>query len=447
MEIKFNKDFKWGAATASYQIEGAYDQDGRGLSIWDTFSHAKGNVLNNDTGDEACDHYNRFEEDIELMKKIGLETYRFSIAWPRIFPNGTGEINERGLEFYDNLIDSLIEAGIEPAITLYHWDLPQTLQDQGGWESKLTVEAFVNYAEIIFNAFGHKVDTWITHNEPFVVAFHGNSSGDHAPGIKNHEVALKVAHNLLVSHGLVVRKFREMKISGDIGLTLNLTTAYPYSDTEGDHEAAELYEAYFNDWFLDPVFKGKYPEKLIKIYEERYENIDYLKKDLDIINESIDFLGVNYYSRGLVRKDETSDFFGIKTVKPDASAYTAMNWEIYPDGLYDLLVNISNNFTKIPLYITENGAAFNDEVVDGEVNDSERIDYLKGHFKAAYDAIEAGVNLERYYVWSLMDNFEWAFGYSKRFGIIYINYSTKERILKESAKWYKKVIKNNGFNL
>jgi len=206
MEIQFNKDFKWGAATAAYQIEGAYNKDGRGLSIWDTFSHTKNNVLNNDTGDEACDHYNKYEEDIELMKAMGLETYRFSIAWPRIFPKGTGEINERGLEFYDNLIDSLVAAGIEPAITLYHWDLPQALQDQGGWENRLTVEAFVNYAEVVFNAFGDKVNTWITHNEPFVVAFHGNSSGDHAPGIKDHETALKVAHNLLVSHGLVVQK-------------------------------------------------------------------------------------------------------------------------------------------------------------------------------------------------------------------------------------------------
>jgi len=445
--MEFNKEFKWGAATASYQIEGAYDQDGRGLSIWDTFSHKKGNVLNNDTGDEACDHYNRLEEDVKLMKTIGLETYRFSIAWPRIFPEGTGEVNEKGLEFYGRLIDLLLEAGIEPSITLYHWDLPQVLQDEGGWENKKTVQAFVNYAEVIFNAFGEKVNTWITHNEPFVVAFHGNSSGDHAPGIRNHEVALRVAHNLLVSHGLVVRKFREMKISGNIGLTLNLTSGYPVTDKKEDIEAAKLYEAYFNGWFLDPVFKGKYPESLVKIYEERYENIDYLNENMEIIMEPIDFLGVNYYSRGLVKKDETSDFFGIKTIKPDASTYTAMNWEIYPDGLYDLLVNISENYTKLPLYITENGAAFNDEVEAGEVNDQDRIDYLKGHFKAAYEAIEDGVNLQRYYVWSLMDNFEWAFGYSKRFGIIYVDYTTKERILKKSAHWYKKVIKNNGLNL
>jgi beta-glucosidase len=403
--MKFSQEFKWGAATASYQIEGAYNQDGRGLSIWDTFSHTKGNVLNGDTGNEACDHYNKLDEDIELMKEIGLETYRFSIAWPRIFPKGTGKV---------------------------------------GWENKATVNAFVDYAEVIFKAFGDRVSTWITHNEPFVVAFHGNSTGDHAPGIKDHLVALKVAHNLLVSHGLVVKKFRKMKITGDIGITLNLSYAYPVSDSKEDVLAAELFTAYYNGWFLDPIFKGHYPKNLVDIYKERYDNIDFLSKDLDVISEEIDFLGINYYSRGLVEFDSTSDFFKINTIKPDESNYTAMNWEIYPKGLYDLLINISKEYTDLPLYITENGAAFNDEVEDGAVNDTKRIEFLKGHFKSAYDAIQSGVNLQRYYVWSLMDNFEWAYGYSKRFGIIYVDYSTKERILKDSAYWYKEVIKNNS---
>jgi beta-glucosidase len=441
--MKFNKEFKWGAATASYQIEGAYNQDGRGLSIWDTFSSIKGNVLNGDTGNKACDHYNKLQEDIELMKEIGLETYRFSIAWPRIFPLGKGKVNQKGLDFYNKLIDGLLEAGIEPAITLYHWDLPQALQDKGGWESKETVDAFVDYAEVIFKAFGDRVNTWITHNEPFVVAFHGNSTGDHAPGIKNHLVALKVAHNLLVSHGLVVRKFREMDITGDIGITLNLSYAYTVSDSKEDSLAADLFTAFYNGWFLDPIFKGYYPKNLVDIYKEKYENIDFLFENLDVINEEIDFLGINYYSRGLVEFDSTSDFFNIKTIKPEESNYTAMNWEIYPKGLYDLLINISKEYTDLPLYITENGAAFNDEVVDGIVNDTKRIEFLKGHFKSAYDAIQSGVNLQRYYVWSLMDNFEWAYGYSKRFGIIFVDYSTKERILKNSAHWYKEVIKNN----
>ncbi len=441
--MKFNKEFKWGAATASYQIEGAYNQDGRGLSIWDTFSSTKGNVLNGDTGNEACEHYNKLEEDIELMKEIGLETYRFSIAWPRIFPLGRGKVNQKGLDFYNKLIDGLLKAGIEPAITLYHWDLPQALQDKGGWESKETVDAFVDYAEVIFKTFGDRVNTWITHNEPFVVAFHGNSTGDHAPGIKNHLVALKVAHNLLVSHGLVVRKFREMDIAGNIGITLNLSYAYTVSDSKEDSLAADLFTAFYNGWFLDPIFKGNYPKNLVHIYKERYEDIDFLFENVEVISEEIDFLGINYYSRGLVEFDSTSDFFNIKTIKPEESNYTAMNWEIYPKGLYDLLINISKEYTDLPLYITENGAAFNDKVVDGIVNDTRRIEFLKGHFESAYDAIQSGVNLQRYYVWSLMDNFEWAYGYSKRFGIIFVDYSTKERILKNSAHWYKEVIKNN----
>lgn len=442
--MEFNQEFKWGAATASYQIEGAYNQDGRGLSIWDTFSHTKGNVLNGDTGDEACDHYNKLEEDIELMKEIGLETYRFSIAWPRIFPKGTGKVNQKGLDFYKSLVDALLEAGIEPAITLYHWDLPQTLQDNGGWENEVTVNAFVDYAEVIFEAFGDRVSTWITHNEPFVVAFHGNSTGDHAPGIKNHLIALKVAHNLLVSHGLVVKKFREMKITGDIGITLNLSYAYPISESKEDSLAAEIFTAYYNGWFLDPIFKGHYPKNLLDIYKEKYDDLDFLYENLDVISEEIDFLGINYYSRGLVKFDSTSEFFNIKTIKPDSSNYTAMNWEIYPEGLYDLLINISKEYTDLPLYITENGAAFNDKVENGTVNDKKRIEFLKGHFRSAHEAIQSGVNLQRYYVWSLMDNFEWAYGYSKRFGIIYVDYSTKERILKDSAHWYKEVIRTNS---
>lgn len=445
--MRFNEGFKWGAATASYQIEGAYNKDGRGVSIWDTFSHEEGNVLNNDTGDEACDHYHRLEEDVALMKKIGLESYRFSIAWPRIIPNGVGKVNKKGIEFYDKLINLLIKAGIEPAVTLYHWDLPQVLQDNGGWASKETIDAFVKYSEVIFKAFGDRVDTWITHNEPFVVAFLGHSNGYHAPGIKDHKIALKVAHNLLVSHGRVVKKFREMNMTGNIGITLNLTSSYPATDRPEDIKATELFDDYHNGWFLDPLYKGKYPESIVKIYEEQLGNVDFLKENMDIIQEPCDFLGINYYSRGLVKKDEDASLHGVKTIKPETSEYTAMNWEIYPKGLYDLLVNLSENYTKKPLFITENGAAFDDVLEDSRVKDDQRIKYLRGHFKAGHNAIESGVNLTRYYVWSLMDNFEWAFGYSKRFGIIHVDYKTKKRTLKDSALWYKNVIKNNGFDV
>lgn len=442
--MSFDKDFKWGAATAAYQIEGAFDKDGKGLSIWDTFCQKKDKIKNGDTGKVACDHYHLFKEDIKLMKKIGLESYRFSIAWTRIFPKGLGEINQKGLYFYIKLVDELIKAGIEPVITLYHWDLPQSLQDIGGWESNKTIEAFVNYAEVIFKTFNGKVKKFITHNEPFVVSMLGNFKGIHAPGIKDKRVALKVAHNLMRSHGLAVKKFSNLKIDGEIGITLNLTKAYSYSKDSKDIKAAKLFEDYLNNWFLGPILKGKYPEKLLKIYQDEFENIDFLQKDLDIISEPIDFLGINYYSRALVKYNKDSKLYGIETIKKQSSEYTAMNWEIYPKGLYDLLINIKENHADIPLYITENGAAFEDKVENGRVNDKRRIDYLKKHFKSAKKAIEDGVDLKGYFVWSLMDNFEWAFGYSKRFGIIHIDYETKKRTLKDSAYYYKKVIKENS---
>ena len=398
--MSFDKDFKWGAATAAYQIEGAYKTDNKGLSIWDTFCEKKGNIENGDTGKVACDHYNLFKEDIKLMKEIGLESYRFSIAWTRIFPKGLGKINKKGLDFYKKLVDELIKAGIEPVITLYHWDLPQSLQDIGGWESNKTIEAFVNYAEVIFKTFKGKVKKYITHNEPFVVSMLGNSKGLHAPGIKDHKVALKVAHNLLRSHGLAVKKFRNLDIQGEIGITLNLTKAYSFSKKDEDIKAAKLFEDYINNWFLDPILKGKYPEKLLKIYKDKFENIDFLNKDLNIISESIDFLGINYYSRALVKYNKNSEFYGMETIKKDSSKYTAMNWEVYPKGLFDLLISIKENYKSLPLYITENGAAFDDEIKNGKVNDKRRIDYLKRHFKSAKKAIDAGVNLKGYFVWS-----------------------------------------------
>ncbi|HKL43455.1 MAG: beta-glucosidase [Halanaerobiales bacterium] len=443
-KYKFPQDFRWGTATSSYQIEGAYNQDGKGLSIWDTFTHSEGNIYNNDTGDQACDHYNRYKEDVKLMEKMGINSYRFSISWPRVLPNGRGEVNKKGLKFYKNLVDELLKANIEPVVTFYHWDLPQKLQDEGGWGNRDIVKYFVNYAELIFDELGDKVKTWITINEPFVVAFHGNSRGDHAPGIKNHKVALQVAHNLLVSHGEVVKKFRNKNLDGDIGISLNLTPTYSFTDKKEDVQAAKLLDEYINGWFLDPIFKGKYPDKLSNIYLKKYGKINKKKNDLELINQDIDFLGINYYSRALVKYNPELKFYGIETVKRKENDYTEMDWEIYPDGLYDLLININHNYTDIPIFITENGAAFDDKIINKKINDSKRIKYLYSHFKSAYKALQNGVPLKRYYVWSLMDNFEWAYGYSKRFGLIYIDYKTKKRFLKDSAYWYKKVIKNNS---
>jgi len=444
-KLLFPKDFIWGAATASYQIEGAYQEDGKGESIWDRFSHTPGKVENGDTGDIACDHYHKYREDIALMKEIGLDSYRLSISWTRILPEGKGELNQAGLDFYRKLINELIDAGIEPAITLYHWDLPQALQEEGGWANRDTIKYFVEYAEILFKEFGDIVPRWITHNEPWVVAFMGNSTGEHAPGFKDHKLALQVAHNLLVSHGLAVKKFRELGLSAEIGITLNMNSVYPLTDSKKDQQAAEIMEDYINDWFLDPLYKGRYPEKLAKMYKEKYGEIEIEDGDMDIIQEKTDFLGINYYTRALLKHNPDSDFFQIDHVRPEDSEYTAMDWEVYPKGLYDLLIKLNREYTDQDLYITENGAAFDDKIgEDGRVDDKKRIDFLKNHFISAHKAIEDGVPLKGYYVWSLMDNFEWAFGYNKRFGIIHVNYDTCERTLKESAHWYKEVIANNS---
>jgi beta-glucosidase len=444
-EIVFPENFEWGAATASYQIEGAYDEDGKGESIWDRFTHQKGNIANNDTGDVACDHYHRYQEDVKLMQEIGLDSYRFSISWPRVLPAGKGKINQKGIDFYKNLVNQLLKAGIKPAATLYHWDLPQKLQDSGGWENRDTAKYFNEYAQIMYRELGDLVPRWITHNEPMVVSMLGNLLGEHAPGNQDLQKALQVAHNLLLSHGMAVKSFRESRIDGEIGITLNLNQVYPNSSSKEDQIAKDYFDAFNNRWFLDPVFKGHYPEKLMKLYQNKFDaHFKIQAGDLEIINRDIDFLGVNYYSRAVVEYDE-NELYNLKTVKPEGE-YTEMNWEVYPDGLTELLKRLDQEYTKAPIFITENGAAYDDQIAeDGRVHDTKRVKYLKEHFKAAHQAIEAGVNLAGYYVWSLMDNFEWAYGYDKRFGIIYVDYENNQRrILKDSARLLRDVIEDNG---
>ena len=446
-KIIFPEDFEWGAATASYQIEGAYDEDGKGESIWDRFTHQKGNIVNNDTGDVACDHYHRYQEDVELMRELGLDTYRFSISWPRILPAGRGKINQKGIDFYKRLVNELLKAGIKPNATLYHWDLPQKLQDIGGWENRDTVKYFNEYARLMYKELGDMVPRWLTHNEPFVVSIVGNLFGEHAPGYTDQKKSVQVAHNVLLSHGMAVKSFRESGIEGEVGITLDLNHVYAKTDSKEDQIAKDYCDAFNNRWFLDPIFKGKYPEKLMALYQEQFGGIDMEAEDMEIISREIDFFGINYYSRALVEYDE-NEFLNHKTIKPEDSDYTAMNWEIYPQGLTDLLKRLDQEYTKKPLFITENGAAYDDKVAeDGNVHDQKRAEYFEKHFQAAHKAIEEGVNLAGYYVWSLMDNFEWAFGYDKRFGIIYIDYeNNQQRILKDSAKFLKEVIAENGLD-
>ncbi len=438
---RFPEGFKWGVATASYQIEGSPLADGAGTSIWHRFSHTPGTTHNGDTGDVACDHYHRYKEDVAIMKELGVKAYRFSIAWPRIFPYGRGKINLKGIDFYDRLVDELMNAGIEPFITLYHWDLPAALQEKGGWMNRDIAGWFADYADYVFQKLGDRVKHWITLNEPWVTAFIGHMFGTHAPGVKDVFAAFEVVHNQLRAHSRAVEAFREENLDGEIGITLSNHSQAPASQSEADVMAAKIAHEQVNyPLFLNPIFKGDYPEHLLSVAKEYFPK-DY-KRDMGDIKKPIDFVGINYYSGSLVKADPSAPL-GIKSVDRGLEK-TEMGWEIYPEGLYDILKGLQDTYNPREVFITENGAAFNDKVENGAVHDEKRIDYLKLHFEQALRAIGDGVKLKGYFVWSLMDNYEWAEGYSKRFGIVYVDYETQKRILKDSAKWYSKVIANNS---
>lgn len=438
---KFKNDFIFGTATASYQIEGGFNEGGRTASIWDTFSKTNEKTFMGHTGDIACDHYHRFKEDVSLLKELGVDSYRFSISWSRIFPL-KDEYNPEGIKFYKDLIQELREKKITPAVTLYHWDLPQWAQDLGGWENRECVYWFQNYCIKIFEELGQEVSMWITHNEPFCTSLLGNYLGIHAPGNKDLKKALMVSHHLLLSHGLVVRTFKKFQLeNSQIGITLNLTPSSAASKKEEDVLAAKINDGYANRWFLDPVLKGHYPEDMVEFYQNIIGKLDFiLEDDLDIISTDMDFLGINYYTRSKIKYSSDSELIFDGIDGPEEK--TEMGWEICPESLYELLIRIKEEYTKLPLYITENGAAFDDEVtLDNKIHDIDRINFIKVHLQAIQRFIGEGGNLKGYYLWSFMDNFEWAYGYSKRFGMVYVDYVTQERIMKDSAIWYKKVIK------
>jgi beta-glucosidase len=436
--------FIWGAATASYQIEGAVHEDGRGESIWDRFSHTPGKTENGDTGDVACDHYHRMADDVGIMKELGLHAYRFSIAWPRILPEGTGAVNAAGLDFYDRLVDRLLKERITPFVTLYHWDLPQALQDRGGWANRATVEAFRTYADVVSKRLGDRVRYWITHNEPWVAAMLGNLQGLHAPGIRDLATSLQVAHHLLLSHGVAVPVLRaNSDPSAAIGITLNLNSVEENTGSEEDRAAAYREHAVTNRWFLDPLFRGRYPE--ITPQNAPMEMVPIRDGDLEQIRAPIDFLGVNNYFRTVVKAGPTGDGSDDQVLKPEFAEYTTMGWEVFPDGFYNLLTRLQRDYQPPALYVTENGAAFADTVGDdGKVHDPRREHYIREYLRAAHRAIADGVNLQGYFVWSLLDNFEWAYGYSQRFGITYVDYPTQQRIIKNSGRWYARAIAANG---
>ncbi|MFW6365689.1 MAG: GH1 family beta-glucosidase [Spirochaetota bacterium] len=436
----FDDSFIFGAATASYQIEGAHDADGRTPSIWDTFSHTPGKVSNGDTGDVACDHYNRYREDVRIMKELGIQFYRFSVAWPRIVPAG-GTVNRKGLDFYHRLTDELLENGITPAITVYHWDLPQWIDDTGGWLNRDTAKRFLDYSDILFREFNDKVGFWITHNEPYCASFTSYLHGEHAPGHTDYSEAVRAAHHILLSHGMAVERYREIDTrGGQIGITCNHSPFYPAGDTEADRAAAHIADGHLNRWFLEPLFNGKYPEDMVRHYTDNGISLDCIQDgDLGTIAREIDFYGINYYTHGVVKHDPQAAF-GIRHVDTGREK-TDMGWEIVPYGIYDCLSRIRDEYTSVPLYITENGSAFEDTVVDGQVIDTERETYLVEHLREVARLNEDGVGVAGYFCWSLLDNFEWAYGYSKRFGIVRVDYDTQERIVKQSGRTYARIIR------
>ena len=452
-KLKFPEGFIWGAATASYQIEGAWNEDGKGESVWDKFSHIPGKIQNGDTGDIACDHYHRYKEDVQIMKELGLNAYRFSVSWPRIFPKGKGNINLKGVQFYDNLINELVKNDIEPVLTLYHWDLPIELNKIGAWESREVVDAFAEYARFMFNHFGDRVKKWITFNEPLVFAVWFYFIGIY--GEKDLTSGMRATHLVNVAHAKAIEAFRSSDHSdGKIGITLNLDPVYPNSESSLDKEASIIVDGFINRWYLDPVLKAKYPDDIFAILEKNYNYAPIPEEDLNLLKDNpMDFLGINNYSCSRIGIKNKEDLNNIpKLLLPKrpkrGTEVTEMGWEVYPAGFYDLLKRVDKDYNHPLIYITENGMAAKDNnIVKNIVQDDDRVSYLKRYLEAAHRAIVDGVNLRGYFVWSLLDNFEWIEGYSKRFGIIRVDYEIQKRIWKKSALWYKNVIKENGFEV
>jgi beta-glucosidase len=432
-------EFVWGVATSSYQIEGAANEDGRGKSIWDTFCKVPGKVANFDNGDIACDHYHRYKEDLDLMKWMGVKAYRFSVAWPRVIPDGVGRVNEMGLDFYDRLIDSLLEREIAPWLTMYHWDLPEALQIRGGWNNREVVEWFGEYAEVLTSRFGDRVKNWMTLNEPLCSAWLGHLYGDMAPGIKDLQTALNVSHHLLMSHGLACQVIRSNVSEANVGIVINVTPAVPATDSQEDSNAAQLADGFDNRWFLDPVFGRTYPADVIDALGASPE---IHSGDMKLIAQDLDFLGVNFYFRQTVAADQNSKPLPIRSVNRENVKRTAMNWEVHPQAFEEILLRISKEYSPKAIYITENGSAWNDEVINGEIIDDERIDYLARHLDVMRSAKNQGAPILGYFAWSFLDNFEWAYGYEKRFGLIYVDYKTQKRTPKKSAFFYRQLLLN-----
>ena len=445
MFYSFPSDFIWGVATSAYQIEGAVTEDGRGLSVWDTFCHRPGTIKNGHTGDVACDHYHLFRQDIDLMAQLKIPAYRFSISWSRIFPEGIGPINQKGLDFYSRLLDEILTKGITPFVCLHHFDLPQALQDQGGWPNRRTAYFFSEYARTIAQKLGDRLNYWFTHNEPWVVAILGYGLGEHAPGQKNWFLAFKAFHHLLLSHGLAYEAIKAVLGSrAQIGLTLNLSPVHPASALEQDQLAAKRMDTFLNRLQLDPLLKAQTP--ILENWLGKLCSPFFIKKDDLQQIAKLDLLGINYYSRNVVRYDRKVPLLKAASIRPSDRPFSLM-WEIYPEGIYEIVLRIFNEYRpNCKLFITENGAPFPDHPhKNEEINDDSRISFIQEHLKALHRALEQGVPVKGYFHWSLLDNFEWALGYSMRFGLVYTDYPTQKRLVKKSGFWFKKLIQDNGF--
>ena len=444
-DFRFPDGFLWGAATAAHQIEGSPLADGAGPSIWTRFAHTPGMTLNGDTGDVACDHYRRWKQDVALMRELGLKAYRFSVSWSRIHPEGTGRVNPAGLDFYSRLVDELLENGIEPLVTLFHWDLPAALDDRGGWLNRDCADWFADYGTTLYRALDGRVKKWATLNEPWVVTDGGYLHGALAPGHRSRYEAPIAAHNLMRAHGAAVQAYRA-EGAHEMGLVVNIEPKYPASDSAEDAAAVRRAHAYMNEQFLHPALLGRYPDELKDIFGDAWP--EWPAEDFALIRQPLDFVGINYYTRSVTA---AGDSYPQRTavVRQPLGTYTETGWEVFPQGLTDLLLWFKDTYGDLPVYITENGAAFFDPPVaeGGRVRDPLRTDYLRKHLSAIHDAIAAGVDVRGYMAWSLLDNLEWSLGYSKRFGIVHVNYGTQERTPKDSARWYSKVIASNGRTL
>jgi beta-glucosidase len=428
---RFPPEFVWGVATSAYQIEGAAHEDGRGDSIWDEFCRRPGAIKDGSNGDRACDHYHRVDEDVDLMAGLGVRAYRFSIAWPRVQPHGEGAWSEKGFAFYDHLVDRLLARGIAPYLTLYHWDLPQALQEKGGWMSRDTTLRFAEYASEVARRLGDRAASIATHNEPWVVAILGHEAGIFAPGIRSQKAAMQVAHHLLLSHGVALDALRSQGCRAPLGIVLNQSPIHAASDSPEDVAKARLDDGLTIRWYMDALLLGRYPDDVLSFLGEDAPLV--LEGDMDAIRRPLDFLGINYYTRNV------SGTGAPQEPVQSGREVTDMGWEVFPAGLSELLGRLHEDYRLPPLYITENGAAYRDQLIDGRVADVDRIRFLQSHIAAMADAREAGVDVRGYFVWSLLDNFEWADGYSKRFGLVYVDYETQRRTLKDSAIWYREL--------